>query len=128
MEKKQEIYIYFFILNKFIDILKSIWIFSIFVYVFKDTIFEKKIKIITIKRLVQSPRKFSSVIWNVFTNIYAKFVTVRLFYEISKKKFNVKKNWKNSYGFWKTNKFIWKEKIIGNVIIYRADFFFTNFC
>ena len=38
----------------------------------------------------------------------------------------LKKNWKNSYGFWKMNKFIWNEKRINNLIIYWTVIFFTN--
>ena len=80
-------------LNVFNDFSESTWIFSIFLTFIKIT-FSKKI--VTRKMLVCDM---------LLTKTYLNFVTFRLFFKIFYKIFkNVKKN---SYGFWKINKFIW---------------------
>ena len=54
--------------------------------------FLNKIKAITVELIVQSPRTFSNVLWNLATKTYPKLVTLRLFLKISKKNFtNVNK-------------------------------------
>ena len=45
----------FFISNESIDFSESIWIFSIFFYVFQNTVLWKKNETITVQLLVQSP-------------------------------------------------------------------------
>ena len=51
----------FFILNEVIDFSEFMWIFSVYLTILKIR-FEKKIKVITVKLLVQSPGKFLCVI------------------------------------------------------------------
>ena len=45
--------------------IKSIRLFSLFVYIFENIIFKKKFKAISVKLLFQSPKKFSGRIWNI---------------------------------------------------------------
>ena len=71
------------------------------------------------KLLVQSLGKFLSVVWNFVTKTFAKFVTFYSFFKILKKH-KTKINSKNSQGFWKINKFIWKKS---NLIIYLKTIF-----
>ena len=65
-----------------------------FFYVYKNTVFEKKIEAVTVKLLVQLPEKFLCVIWKFVTKTQRKFVTFT-FKNVQKRK----KKWKNSYGF-----------------------------
>ena len=51
--------------------------------------------------LVQSPRKFLSVIWNLITKTYPEFLKLRSFFKISKKKLKT---------FFKINEFFRNEK------------------
>ena len=69
----------FFISNEFIDISKSIWIFSMFSRSWKYR-FWKKIK--ARQLLVQSPEKFLCVIGNLVKKSYPKFVISRSFFKI----------------------------------------------
>ena len=46
--------------------------------------FSKKSKSITVKILIQSPKKFLSMIWNFGTKTYPKFVKFRSFFLNSK--------------------------------------------
>ena len=74
----------------------------------------------TVQLLVQSPRKFLCVLYNLGTKTYPKFVAILSFFKIFKKI----KNWKNSREFYKINKFISnykKERLIGKL------FLFVNF-
>ena len=74
-------------------------------------------------RLFDGPvHKKHILLWQIFF-IYPKFVTLRSFFKILK---NVEENWKNSYWFWKINKFILNEKRIGHLIIYGQ--FFLPIC
>ena len=66
-------------------ILESIRIFSFF-YVFQNNLFEKKIKAITMQLSVESSGKVLCVIWNRSPKTYSKFVTLRSFFKIVKKK------------------------------------------
>ena len=55
--------------------------FPIFLYVFQNTVFEKKIDAITVQILIQSIGKFLCVIWDLGTRTYQKFVTLRSFFK-----------------------------------------------
>ena len=84
-----------------------------FFYVFQNTILEK-----------MEPGKFLCVIWNLGTDTWPKFITLRWFF---KKNFKiVKRNWKNSDRFWKINKFIWNETKDRLPDYLRDNCFFCN--
>ena len=70
-----------------------------FSYVLQNTVFEK-VEAITLQLLVQSPEKFLFVIWYLGTKTYPKFVTLRLFFKIFRRK-----NF-----FQQINKLIWNKK------------------
>ena len=114
----------FFISNEFIDISKSIWIFSMFSRSWKYR-FWKKIK--ARQLLVQSPEKFLYVIWNLVKKSYPKFVMSRSFFKILLEIFKtVKKIGKNLYGFWKIDEFILNGKNECHLII-SGTIFFSRF-
>ena len=69
--------------------------------------------------LVKSPGKFLLMIWNVGTKTYPKFVTLCSFLKI----FKNLNNWKNSNGFWKINKFIFKKNFRSHNYLWDKDFF-----
>ena len=97
----------FWISNEFIDFLESIWIFSIFFYVFKNENNVTNCKYIFVLRF----QLLSKCTYNSCTVIASIFVRKRYF---EKRKTKLK----TSYGFWKTNKFIRNEERIGYLIIY----------
>ena len=116
---------YFFYLNEVLNFSQSIWILSIF-FTFMKIPFLKKIE--AVQLLFQLPEKILCVIWNLVTKTYPIFITFRSFLEIFKHFFkNVKKNWKYSHGFWKINKFIWNEKRIAHLIIFKRINFLAIF-
>ena len=89
--------------------------FSEFIFIFSFFFVpEKENEAIIVQLLVQPFGKILCTIWDLVTKPYRKFVKLRSFFQIWKK-IQRKKNWKNSYRFWKTNKFIWNEKKIGYV-------------
>ena len=99
----------FFISNESIDFSEFIWIFQFF-HFYENTVF------------AQSLVKFLCVTWYLVTKTYRKYVALCSLAKIFKKIFkNVNINLKNSYEFWKIDKFIWKKK--DRLIIYRIIFF-----
>ena len=90
--------------------------------------FLKKIVVITLQLLIQSPGKFLYVAWNLVKILYPKFVTLPSFFKIFKENFrNVKKLKKKSDGIWSMNKFVWNKKRIGHLIIHVTIIFFAIF-
>ena len=114
----------FFSPNEFIDFSESIWIFPIFFKFMTIPFSKKNWGYDHASNIVQSPGKFSCVIWNLVTKIYSKLVTLRSFVKIFEKNFKNKKknNWKNSYVFSKIDKLIWNKKKDRS-----ADYLWDNF-
>ena len=92
---------HFFIPNEFIDFSESIWIFSIFSYVFDFFLnFEKE------RNVTKCGNVFVYQTHEFFRrlNVQLHVCSLNFCLELGIFK-NVKKNWKNSYGVWTINKF-----------------------
>ena len=113
---------YFFISNEFIHFLESILIFSIFFTSKVCCTILKNERNVTNFGYVCVP-KFHIILKNFLNDCRNSCTPVigSIYYQ--KRYFE---NWKNSYGFWKINKFIWSEKRIGYPIIYYTIILFTT--